>query len=116
MRFLVNGHKFEPRDLALHEWCCQEYGVSVTRESATWWRAEVRGADGRLRYTTGGRSRLHAETNALDGVGARRTVEEKYAMLGGRYLSSVLSEPPERVMEDMLGQFASVARSIGVKL
>jgi hypothetical protein len=67
---------YPARRAGWHLQCCDDYGVTVTRERAKadgvagWWRAAAHDAEGRVLYATGGRTRRHAETNALDGAGA----------------------------------------------
>ena len=64
------GKEYPTRPAGWHMRCCQAFGVSVVRESEFWWRASAYSAEGTLLYATGGRTRRHAETNALNGAGA----------------------------------------------
>lgn len=62
--------EYPTRSPAWHMRCCEAFSVSVQRESEYWWRATAHTREGFVLFVTGGRTRRHAETNALNGAEA----------------------------------------------
>jgi hypothetical protein len=74
------GKQYAPRAAGWHLRCCEAFGVRVERTGPHWWSAAAYTRGGALLYATGGRTRRHAETNALDGAGAPMTDGDAHAL------------------------------------
>lgn len=67
---LAMGPKtYQPFPLSQHMTLCQKHRVSVEMDASGWWRARAHDANGRVAFATVGRTRRHAETNCLIGLG-----------------------------------------------